>query len=309
MGRYRKIDPRMWGDQKFRELSKPQPNAQSLWQYLLTGPHTNSCPGLYEVGELELAEKLGWPLKGFREVFQELLQKGMVKADFSAHVIYIPKVKEYDRPQSVNVVKKWAKDYDEVPECDLKTEYYYDIRAFIEGFGEGFKEAFVKAFRKPFGKPSGMDFLPEPEPKPYPEPKPKPKDKTSLSPTKTLVDLFNSTVEYLPKITDIGKTRTDKIKTRFKEGKTSLSWWKTVFEKADLVLIPSKNGGRDWFPTFDWLIDNDKNAVKVFEGNYDHAKRPTPPKYLKGLEEIYEEVKSDEKRMPLLDGPAANRVS
>jgi hypothetical protein len=88
-----------------------------------------------------------------------------------------------------------------------------------------------------------------------------------------IVLLFNETTQYLPKVTRT-KSRDEKIRIRLREHK-EVDWWKVVFEKADLVLIPPKKpGDRDWFPTFDWLIDNDKNSVKVFEGNYDDAKRP-----------------------------------
>lgn len=92
--------------------------------------------------------------------------------------------------------------------------------------------------------------------------------------TEKLMDLFNLTTQYLPKVSEIGKSRREKIKTRIKEGKNNLEWWEAVFKKADLVLIPGKGERKDWFPNFDWLIDNDKNSVKVFEGNYDDAKRP-----------------------------------
>lgn len=91
------------------------------------------------------------------------------------------------------------------------------------------------------------------------------------------VNLFNSKVEYIPKVSELSSSRREKINTRKKE-KADLAWWARVFEKADNVLIPGKEGKKDWFPTFDWLIDNDKNAVKVFEGNYDNARRP-PPKF------------------------------
>lgn len=92
------------------------------------------------------------------------------------------------------------------------------------------------------------------------------------TPVQSLVDLFNSTTHYLPKVSQINKSRVAKIKTRFKEGK-DLDWWQIVFEKADMILIPGKDGKKDWFPNFDWLVENDKNSVKVFEGNYDDAKR------------------------------------
>lgn len=186
MARYRKIDPRMWGDEKFKSLSKPAPNAQTLWQYLLTGPHTNACPGLYNIGEMALAECLNWPLKEFRKIFKELIDKKMVKVDFVSRVIYIPNSKKYDLPESPNVIKKWSKDFDEIPECELKNQFYQDFKAFLEGYQEdfgkvyheGFQEAF-KAFRKPFGK-----TMPNPLPKPEPEPKPikkeGPKPETNL---------------------------------------------------------------------------------------------------------------------------------
>ena len=86
MGRYRKVEVSMWADDKFVSLSKPQPNAQSLWMYLLTGPCTTSLPGLIRIGEAGLAEEIGWPLKAFREAFGEVLSKGMAKADWGAYL-------------------------------------------------------------------------------------------------------------------------------------------------------------------------------------------------------------------------------
>ena len=166
VARYRKIDPRMWGDEKFKALSKPQPNAQTLWVYLLTGPHTNSCPGLYNLGEMALAESLDWSPKDLQRVFREILDKGMAKADSEARVIYIPNAKEYNRPESPNVVKKWAKDFDEIPECPLKAQFYQDFKAFLKAFGK----AFLKPFEEDFGE-SLTRTIPEPEPKPIPIPK------------------------------------------------------------------------------------------------------------------------------------------
>ncbi len=103
-------------------------------------------------------------------------------------------------------------------------------------------------------------------------PRPSPRDWP-----KQLAEIFNSTIQYLPKVTDLSEGRLEKLRTRKKQ-KPDLDWWKVVFEKADLILIPGKDGKKDWYPSFDWLIKNDTNAVKVFEGNYDDAKRP-PPKF------------------------------
>jgi len=152
MARHRKIEVRMWGDEKFRRLSKPAPNAQSLWIYLISGPHTTSIPGLYVAGEAGLSEALGWPLKAFREAFQELLSEGLLLADFDARVIWIPNTIKINPPENPNVVKSWGAYWDEIPECELKVVAWERLKGFLEGFGKGFHDSFIKACRKPLAK-------------------------------------------------------------------------------------------------------------------------------------------------------------
>jgi hypothetical protein len=111
-----------------------------------------------------------------------------------------------------------------------------------------------------------------------------------------LIDLFNSVAQYLPKVTSLSESRLGKLRVRKKE-KPDFEWWKVVFEKANWVLIPGKEGRKDWYPTFDWLIKNDINAVKVFEGNYEDAKRP-PPLFSPqpGIAEFYRKEKESESK-------------
>lgn len=154
MARHRKIDVRMWGDARFLALSRPQPNAQTLWVYLLTGPHTTSIPGLFTAGEAGLAEAMGWPLKGFREAFLEVTKNGMVEADWTARVVWIPKAIFYNPPESPNVVKSWRAYWDEIPECELKVKAYHHLKGFLEGFGKGFGEGYARACAAPGVHPS-----------------------------------------------------------------------------------------------------------------------------------------------------------
>lgn len=149
MARYRKIDVRTWGDENFRSLSKPPPNGQSLWFFLLTGPHTTQIPGVSSVGEMGLAEFTNWPLEGFRKAFHEVISKGMVKADLNARLLWIPNAIKYNKPESPNVVKSWENTWDELPECDLKNEIYQYLKSYLEGLGEAFAKAFDEACRKP----------------------------------------------------------------------------------------------------------------------------------------------------------------
>jgi hypothetical protein len=148
MARYRKIDIRMWGDSRFRELSSPSPSAKYLWVFLLTGPQTSNIPGLFRSGEMALSEELGWSIEGFRKAFAELLAKGLVKADWKARVVWVPNAIKYNAPDNPNVVKSWRTAWDEIPECELKAEAYERLKTSTKGLGEGFAKAFTEGCAK-----------------------------------------------------------------------------------------------------------------------------------------------------------------
>lgn len=153
MAWFRMIDVRMYGDAKFRLLSSPPPCGQSLWVYLLSGPHTTSLPGLSHVTEGGLADALGWPLKGFQEAFQEVFQQGLARASWKDHVLWVPNAIFYQFPANPNVVKSWKNHLDLIPECELRDDA---IRCYERVFinKKGFLEAFRQALRE--GSRKGM---------------------------------------------------------------------------------------------------------------------------------------------------------
>jgi len=142
MARYRKVHVCVWADAKFRALSSPNPNGQSLWLYLLTGPHTTQIPGLFTGGEAGLAEALGWPLEGFRKAFREVFSQGMVEADWKARVVWLPNAPKYNPPESPNVALSWLRALDEIADCPLKDKAVKALKAFLEGLGQGFAKGF-----------------------------------------------------------------------------------------------------------------------------------------------------------------------
>lgn len=179
--RYSKVFRRMWNDAKFRRLSGPEANAQTLWLRLLTGPELTNIPGVFVGGEAALAEALGWDLEGFRKAFAEVFREGLVKADWKARLVWVPKAIHYNRPESPNVIRSWRTQWDELPECALKAEAYRHLKAFVEGLSEPFGRAFVEALpdpspnqeqeqeqeipQTPFGGPGVLDSKPGPAPK------------------------------------------------------------------------------------------------------------------------------------------------
>lgn len=162
MARYRKVEMRVWGDKRFRALSAAPPNGQTLWLYLLTGPRTTIFPGLVVGGEAAMAEDLGWPLSAFREAFAEAFREGLVEASWKHGVVVLKKalfdsmgdVRETAAPQSPNVIRGWAKEWEEVPECELTYRYLSDLGMFCAAIGPSFAEAFGEAFRKALAEAS-----------------------------------------------------------------------------------------------------------------------------------------------------------
>ena len=159
MARYRKIDPRIWNDEKFRSLSH---EAQLAFLFVLTHPNMTLL-GAFRISRSGLAEELGLPVEGFAKPFSELLAKGLLKFDERAFLVYAPNFLKYNPPDNPNVIKGWAAADDLIPECPLKIELisrakrvaartdaglrafeqaFPDFKEPVEGFAEGLVEPF-----------------------------------------------------------------------------------------------------------------------------------------------------------------------
>ena len=144
MARYRKIDPRIWNDAKFSELSD---NGKLVFFMLLTHPSMTALGAMR--GTVEgLAAEMHWTPEAFREAFREALSKGMAEHDGKACLVALPSFIKYNPPESPNVVKAWVGSLDLLPECSLKTRVVARAKAFAEGMPKGFGKAFAEAFAK-----------------------------------------------------------------------------------------------------------------------------------------------------------------
>lgn len=160
MSRYRRVEIKTWLDDGFRSFSAPQPNAQTLWLYLLCGPRTTIFPGLVVGRQEVMASDLGWDIESFRKAFVEASAKDRLKVDWSAGIVVLTRglfdshgdPRESSKPGNPNILKGWAKEWDQIPECHLKDEYLLDLKRLCEAIGESFREAFTKALGKAYTK-------------------------------------------------------------------------------------------------------------------------------------------------------------
>lgn len=144
MGKYRKVDPRIWNDEKFNKLSD---KGKLAFFFILTHPHMTAL-GAMRASIPGLASEVGWTEKAFRESFQEALAKGMLKHDKKASFVWLPNFLKYNKPESPNVIKSWESALDYLPECNLKLELLQKVKDFTKALPKAFQEALPEAFRK-----------------------------------------------------------------------------------------------------------------------------------------------------------------
>ena len=88
-------------------------------------------------------------------------------------------------------------------------------------------------------------------------------------PYEKIVELFNEKCHALPKVTTLTASRKKTLKIRWEELKSIDQFEKLFTMVAKSDFLNGKNN-TSWKVTFDWLFSNDKNYVKVLEGNYDN---------------------------------------
>lgn len=157
MAKFRKVDPRVWNDEKFRAFSD---DAKLIFLYLLTSP------GMTSVGAMRhtiagMAAELKWSQERYRERFGEPLRVGMVEYDEDACLVLLPNFLKYNPPENANVLKSWFSSLDMIPECALKVSLIKRLNEIRNSMANGSGN----------GMPNGMgNRMPNQEPEPEQEP-------------------------------------------------------------------------------------------------------------------------------------------
>jgi hypothetical protein len=93
-------------------------------------------------------------------------------------------------------------------------------------------------------------------------------EKNQKIPYQEIIGMWNNILcPTLSKVTRLTDSRKKKIKLRFTE-MGGLETLKQLFEKIKSSKFLLGDGSKGWKTTFDWVIENDRNWVKIMEGNY-----------------------------------------
>lgn len=109
------------------------------------------------------------------------------------------------------------------------------------------------------------------------------KPKAEKLPFKDIKAMWNETCTGFPKLFTLSESRKNKMRLRIAEMgglEKALPLIKQIFEKMQQSKFLKGDNKRGWKASFDWLFENDKNWVKVYEGNYDNKPEQTAaPRY------------------------------
>lgn len=108
---------------------------------------------------------------------------------------------------------------------------------------------------------------------------PEPSQKKKPLPAKKIADMWNATCTSYPKIFTLSDARKNKIRIRVEEMggiEKAMPIMQTIFKKMQESKFLKGESKRGWKASFDWVFENAKNWVKVWEGNYDEKKDDSP---------------------------------
>jgi len=154
MGRYRKIDVRIWNDEAFASLSD---DGKLAFLFVLTHPNMTPLGAMRATIE-GLAAELRWTPERLRKAFREGFHEGfsgpsrkpLLELSERHCFVGIPGFLRYNQPASPNVVRSWPAWLDLIPECELKDRLLQRLKDFTKALGEAFMKAFREALPEAF---------------------------------------------------------------------------------------------------------------------------------------------------------------
>lgn len=229
MAWYRKIDCRIWNDEKVRKLNRDEVLA---FLYLLTHQHMTRLGAMRATVD-GLASEVKWlmPTKDFRKAMAKAFSLGLAEADDGASFLALPHFLRYNAPESPKVVKHFAVAFDLLPDCKLKLQLWYRVIAFLKTMPKSFLLAW-ESLPERLSKDYGKDFR-------YLELELEQElDPPSLSPPRgdapasfetyrrKFVEVWNTLGAPFPRIADPASKQLDKLKARWADKR----WRERAFE-------------------------------------------------------------------------------
>lgn len=266
MGDFRIVNSRVWNDEKFRTFSD---DARLLWLYCLTNPHMNSL-GCYVISKATIADDLQWTPKRLALTFSELLAKTILSYHEPTRLLLIRHYLKYNKTFK-NEASKIAvlRQIPQLPKSPILQEFIELAKSYLN-VSEKLANSYLKVgsytgtYTGTYTETETGTVTAHADASLSPSPEVSPQE---------LAESWNEICgsEGLPIIQlPMNGSRLEKAKRRLRQHPT-LDFWERVLN--GIIVSPFCRGEnkQGWRLTFDWLLENDRNALKVAEGNFAEA--------------------------------------
>ena len=257
--RYQKIHSQIWHDEKFMQLS---PEAQRLFLYLLSSPHSNSI-GLYVIHKMYICADLKMTSQQLKKPFNELINHSLILYDDKVNLLLIVNHLKHNKIENEKQAIGTAKIVSTLPKSHI-------IKDVIIQLPKQYHIPLVEALKELYAIPEEKEKEKEKEKTEEKEP-----GKSDVISIQDLTNGWNeivATEEGFKKVAKLTEDRKKRIRARLK-AHPELDFWNSVLNKIPRVPFLAGKNDRKWRADFDFLIKNDENALKIYEGKYDAEKR------------------------------------
>jgi hypothetical protein len=247
------IDTNLFDDEWFCELSK---EGKLAWLYLITKcDHAGVFDKSHKLAEFQMS------IKNFDLVIQEL--NGKIKF-LPNNKIFIPKFITFQYPNGLDpTVKPQKSVIDILTKLDINIEHLYTVTKDLPNTMLTAKDK-DKDIRKDVDVNVKVKDV-------------KDVDVTTLDSITTIynniLEKWNSFVlngrSKLPKVVLLSNSRKNKLKVRLEKKEFDFD---NILKAIDEQPWLFGNNDREWCISFDWIIENDTNFLKVLERKYKYLK-------------------------------------
>jgi hypothetical protein len=276
MREFAKVAPQFWTGGTGKLLREQGPEYLLVALYLITCPNANAL-GLYYLPLPTLCHETGVHMKMASKVLEKLSEVGFCRYDASSEFVLVSNMARFqigERLAPGDKRRKWVqRELGIVKKSPLRAK-------FLELYSEPFQLHEMENSEGPSEGHPGENVKMRSETETETETEteietetesgagaPGPHGPRALSNydrAKVVFDLWNDTVKRLPQASALTDKRTRACCARLKE--YSLDELRSIFQRLDASDFAANS---NW-ATFDWVIQNAENPVKVLEGKYDN---------------------------------------
>lgn len=289
--RYRKIDPRIWNDEKFRALSREE---KLIALYVLTAQSNRL--GFFKFSKALAAEDLNLPVETFAKGFEKVCKALAWRFDPEARVLLIPKWFRYNCPENPNVLKSCLEDLHELPQTPLISEFASCIQYLPQTFHETFREGLQEHSPKPCPnqeqeQEQEQEYIYIPPNGGSPEADasapclPAPGEACSRNgkelgvATQAIEQAWNA-ISGLVAVRQWSEQRKQRLRTRLRDPTWLERALKAISQIPDCPFLLGDND-RGWRADIDWFLKPD-SVTRILEGKY--RKKEVKKKNIFGVE-------------------------